>query len=382
MRVLFWTDSFHPYLGGIETFAAHLAPSLARRGHEMLLVTSHHDRPLPDRDEFDGVPVRRLPMHHALVRRDLALLVRTRRALIEVKRAFAADLYHVNLWGPTVTFHLATPRAHPAPTLLTVHGSPFPRPRGPQPAVARVLASADWLAAPSHAVLGEYLPQAPGLEARATVVPNGLPDSSLPPARLPDPPCGRFVEEKGLDLALVAFSRVAAALPHARLIVAGDGATRPVHQAYARSLGLGGRVEFTGRVPPEAVPQLMNRATCLVVPSRSEGFGFVVLEAALQGRPAVATQIEGLPEVVVDGQTGLLVPPEDPAALEKAMVALLTEPDRARRLGEAARHRARSLFTLERMVDAYELVYRQTAAITSPRAAAAAWPSMDPGCSG
>jgi glycosyltransferase involved in cell wall biosynthesis len=362
-RVLVFTSSSAPYVGGVETFVRQLLPALRERGYEVLLVTSHHERRLPHVDDYAGVPVYRLPMRPALVNRDPMLAIRTRRALALIKRRFAADLYHVNCQGPDVVFHHETLDACPAPVLMTVHGWPFGTQSDPTSVYVKALHRADWISAPSRATLDHVTRCVVGSSARSTVIPHGIAESAEPPSRLPDRPrvlwLGRMTEEKGLDLALAAFARIASAFPTARLIVGGDGLARPSYEAMARSLGVGDRVDFLGQVEPADVPALVNRATFVVMPSRAEAFGFVALEAALQGRPVVASRVGGLPEVVVDGHTGILAPVADIDALARAITRLLHDPVATLRLGDAARARVRAMFTLERMTDAYDRLYRQ-----------------------
>ena len=104
------------------------------------------------------------------------------------------------------------------------------------------------------------------------------------------------------------------------------------------------------------VPAFLGRTGVFVLPSRSEGLGLVAVEAMAAGRPVVASCTGGLPEVVVDGETGLLVEPEDPVALARAIRMLLADPDRAARMGAAGRQRVRERFSAERMA-------RETAAL-------------------
>jgi glycosyltransferase involved in cell wall biosynthesis len=95
---------------------------------------------------------------------------------------------------------------------------------------------------------------------------------------------------------------------------------------------------------------VLAKADIFVTPSVSEGLGVAVLEAMAMGRPVVATATGGLPEAVLDGETGLLVPPGEPAALAEALVSLLRDPTRARRMGEAGRERALAHFDSRRIV--------------------------------
>ena len=120
MRVLFWSELYWPYIGGAEIFAAELIAALRERGVEFLIVTSHHDRALPDEDEYDGVPIRRLPFRAAVAGRDVKSFVRCMAAVKNIKREFAPDLIHVNAVGPSVLFHLKTLDASAAPYVVTM----------------------------------------------------------------------------------------------------------------------------------------------------------------------------------------------------------------------------------------------------------------------
>ena len=119
-------------------------------------------------------------------------------------------------------------------------------------------------------------------------------------------------------------------------------------------------VDFRGWVQPQDVPALLNQATLLLVPSRwQEPFGLVALEGMRMARPIVATRVGGLPEIVIPGETGLLVEREDDAGMAEAMLHLLARPTLAVDMGSAGRARARSVFSFTGMVDAYEALYRQ-----------------------
>lgn len=133
-----------------------------------------------------------------------------------------------------------------------------------------------------------------------------------------------------------------------RLVIAGDGDDRPRLEALAASLGLAGRVLFTGFVSEATLAELYDRAAVFVMPSRGEGFGLVYLEAMRAGRPSIAAQASAAAEIVVDGETGLLVDPLDPDAIAGALGRLLAAPELARAMGEAGRRRLEQLFTPRR----------------------------------
>jgi L-malate glycosyltransferase len=146
----------------------------------------------------------------------------------------------------------------------------------------------------------------------------------------------------GLDLLLEAFARLdpPAAERVGRpltLWIAGDGPDRESLQRQAAHLQVERHVQFLGALPHGRMAAFMWGLDLFVNPSRAESFGVAALEAAASGLPVVASRVGGLPEIVVDGETGLLVPPEDPAALAEALAALIREPERRRAMGRAAR---------------------------------------------
>ena len=155
---------------------------------------------------------------------------------------------------------------------------------------------------------------------------------------------------KRIDDALTAFARIAERHPHAELIVIGGGDPASL-QAHAAQLGIEERVQFTGQLadPSEWIKTFSIGVLC----SESEGLSNSILEYMRAAVPVVATNVGGNAELVVDGETGALVPVGDPYALAAALERLLDNVDVAQRLGEAGRDRARRLFSVETMVDSH-----------------------------
>lgn len=166
----------------------------------------------------------------------------------------------------------------------------------------------------------------------------------------------RMNPEKDVDTLLQAAALAKAACPSFRLEIAGDGPCLPALRQTADNLGLGGNTCFLGVV--RDVPALLARAGLFVLSSISEGISLTLLEAMARGLPVVATRVGGNVEVVVDGETGLLVLPRDPAGLARAMLELFIDPERGRRLGAAGRQRVKRYFDVRRMVADYERLYR------------------------
>ena len=179
---------------------------------------------------------------------------------------------------------------------------------------------------------------------------------------------GRLVEVKGARHLLRAFAISAPSHPDTQLVIIGDGPLRRPLQQLARSLGLAHRVDFLGALPHPQVLAWMRRAAILVLPSvrtatgRVEGLGMVALEAAATGLPVVGSRIGGIPEAVLDGRTGYLVPPRDHAALAARLDDLLDDPTLRRRLGEQARAHVERHFDLHRQTGRLEDHYDQVLA--------------------
>jgi glycosyltransferase involved in cell wall biosynthesis len=366
VRVLFWSELFPPYIGGNEMVAAGLLPALRDRGHEFSVVTSHQELDLPDRDEYRGIPVHRYPFRAALTSRSIDTITALRREARALVARIAPELIHVSCVGPSSYFlPLASGRA--VPLIAHLHAEVLAsQTPGDGSILRRVLERADWVTSVSAAVHAGAVDTFPCIRGRSSVITNAVEAPRLPASALPfDPPCllclGRLVPEKGFDVALHVFAEVARRVPGVRLLLAGDGPERARLAEQAHGLGLDGRVEFLGAVPHDEVPSLIERATVVLMPSRREGLGLVAIEAAYMGRPTVATRVAGLVEVVLHGETGLLAPGEDAGALSRAVLTLLARPEAARRMGEAARRRAREVFDLRRCADRFDELYRRLA---------------------
>jgi glycosyltransferase involved in cell wall biosynthesis len=200
----------------------------------------------------------------------------------------------------------------------------------------RVVAASSWLAEAARRLGADDV----------AIVPSGVdvPESVEPEAESQEVLyAGRLSPEKGVEELLEATEGM-------RLVVAGDG---PLRDRVPGALGF---------VPHDELERLYRRAAVVVCPSRREGFGVVCAEAMAHARTVVASAVGGLLDLVVDGETGLLVPPRDPAALRSALERALGDPDLRRRLGAAARERIRERFSWDAVLDATIELYREAAA--------------------
>jgi len=203
--------------------------------------------------------------------------------------------------------------------------------------------------------------EAEGIEP-VEVIWNGVP---VRPERPPleNPPviafAGRLVPEKGADVFLNAFASVKGRIPQAQGLIAGDGPERSRLAAQIERCGLASSVNMLGHLSREQLETRFAKAWVQVVPSRwEEPFGIVAAEAMMRGTAVIASETGGLGELIRHGETGLLIPPSDPASLAGALLSLLNDRDRADRIGRngrefALRNLTEDLFT-SRFVELYE----------------------------
>jgi glycosyltransferase involved in cell wall biosynthesis len=369
-RVALVSSSYAPYVGGVEEHVRQVAHELKSDGVDVEVWTVDRGESL-GAQEVEGVTVRYLPtplpaMSPGAALRFLFRLPAAWRRWAAARRRFEPDLVHVHCFGPNGAYALAVGRRFNLPLIITSHGETvaddhavFARSALLRWALRRGLAAAAEVTAPSQFVIDD-LRANHGLVG-GTVVPNGVvlggPDGAESPA-----PKGRYLlgvgrlgHMKGFDLLIDAFARATLA-SDIRLVIAGDGPERARLQEAAEQLGLGARVEFTGRLDAAAVARAMSNALAVVVPSRMEAFGIVALEAWRSGAPLVMTNRGGAPEFVHDGIDAILVDPEDTAALRNALSRVSADDRLRSQLVAAGRERVGE-FTWARVAHAYEGLY-------------------------
>ncbi len=220
----------------------------------------------------------------------------------------------------------------------------------------------------SEAVREAMLARHEAPSSKITVVPNGITAPDLVSAAetrrnlevgadIPLIVCAaRLEREKDIASLISAIRIVRETVPNVRCFVAGDGAERDALAAQIAALGLEGSMTLLGF--RNDAPALMAAADVFALPSRAEPFGLVLLEAMALGRPVVATRAGGPVEIVVDGETGSLVPPSSPQALADALQALLSDSVLARQMGEKGQARYQAQFTAAKMSQAILAVYQ------------------------
>ncbi len=362
MRVGLFIDT--EGFGGAETVVLELAQALAGRGHEPILL--HFGSPhLVPRIRALGIAERAVPGHADFKR--ARRLPRFARRFAALLRGLELDALHSHLVGPIVA---AAPAARWAGLrhVGTLHDMHTLQER---PFNIRLLQLAGALGTRLAAVSGEVAAACRaggrfGFSQLETVV-NGI--APAPPvdrarmrAALGVPPdavvitcVGRMVELKCHRNLIEAFARLG--LPNAWLMLVGDGPLRAELARQAEAAGAARQILFTGE--RSDVSAVLAASDLFTLASRTEGLSRSILEAMAAGLPAVVTRVGGNPELVADGESGLLVPPNDVAALAQALRTLAEDGGLRSRFGAAARQRVEAEFSLDRMAERYLALYAE-----------------------
>ena len=391
MNVAQLATRYPPGPGGVERHVAELAPRLAARGHRVTVLTSDLYREFPFERLGADVPrreatafgeVRRLPvwsfpgeLHYTFF-----------RGLDAALRSAAPDVIHAHTFGThQVAVAARYRRRMRTPVVLTAHFHPIWSIEGgwlrhrlrsfyDRRLAGRVLGGVDRLVVQTHEeerlmrALDVPLPPLEILPPGYTAPPggSGAARSFAATYGLPGPFVlfvGRLASNKGLLPLVEAFGRLARDDPSASLVLVGaDGGMAAPVEARARALGMSDRVRRIGFLPdPDLLAAAYREARAFVLPSDYEAFGLVLLEAMAQGTPVVASRVGGIPEIVDDGVSGLLVPPGSPDAVYGALARLWADPELGRRLGDVGRRTVVPRYSWDRLADGLDRIYREVA---------------------
>jgi glycosyltransferase involved in cell wall biosynthesis len=377
-------------IGGAQEVVRTLAAYLPAAGCRVVVCT-FKDGPLREEIERLGVPVVVLPdRRHSVVAlpkfiREMLLL---RRALVDVVRKHDVDVVQTHLLR-VLDFLVLTLRYGSGLRLVfwTVHNYNFTlradqvrRHRwllGPKRLGYRLLyrLAARWvdgLVAVSDEVETAILESIGSIRDKIAVICNGVDTARyqrpIDRARvrreleLPEDAwlmalVGTMKPQKGHRLLIEALRTVAPRFPDLHVLFVGDGEARAELEAQASASGVAERIHFLGSRGD--VPDLLSACDSFVLPSLWEGLPMALIEAMASGLPVIASDVSGTKQVMIDGDTGLLVPPGDPGALGQAIVALLSDPARARAMGVAARRRVEVAFSAKKQAEEHMELYRR-----------------------
>jgi glycogen synthase len=370
--------------GGVETHVRELARELTRAGDEVRVYASDlfsEDgwvrRPEASRS-VDGIPVERFPAVKRLIP---GLTLPLLPGLVGALDRDAPELIHAHShrYGHVLEAALVA-SARDIPFVVTAHYHPAD-PWEP-PMKKGLLRVQDYVfGATAYRAAGALIAQTK-LEARALgefapaqrirIIPPGIdldawatlpgPASARERTGLPEGYllfAGRLARNKGLGTLLEAWAGLPAPTRPLLVLCGQDWGVRSGLETRARTLGVSDRIRFLGHPDDPTYRAVFAGAAALVLPSDYESFGLVLLEAMAAGLPVISTRVGGIPEVVEEGRTALLVPSGNVPALRAALSAVLADPKRARELGAAGRARVEERFSWRRTADSVRQVYRE-----------------------
>lgn len=372
MNVGMISNDFFPNVGGIAVHVWELSRALGQRGHHVVIVTQENG--LADTDYgADNVEVHRVPgerhSRHGRVQYPFKLWAALRRLI----RERSLDVLHCHVLEPD-TF--ITKFVGPIPVVVMNCTSRFMRQsRHPEfrPWFRFLFQHAAQIIAPSQEIV--QLTRTVGISpTKIQYVPNGVNTEIFHPqvdgtslrkrwgwseehAVFFCP--RRLIEKDGVIYLVRALPGVLEAFPHTRVVITGTGPSRPQVERELQQLGASSAALLVGDVPHQEMPAYYAASDAIVLPSLFDATSMSGLEALAMGKPLVGTAVGGIPQVITEGVTGLLVPPADSPALEKALRELLSQRERWPAMARTARRQAEREFSWPRIAARVEAVYQK-----------------------
>jgi len=384
MRIAYLTQSYPPMISGAAILVERLAKSMARRGHQVLVI-AESDKRYPYHSYQENLTVARLRSMHNPLRVGQRFLLYPRFEVLQVLRQFCPDIIHTHEPLLMGQLGLEYARSSSIPNLLTIHQVPWfaarylPNISG----IRSVLESALWAYArrmsrqytsvitPSQTISNLFVKMT---GAQPLTISNGIALNIFQPwssseyhsairARLHLPPkvpvmlhVGRLDIDKNVERVVQAGAQVMRQT-EAHLLIVGDGSQKHILMKMCEKLKIADRVHFPGYISIQGgLPEVYRLADVFVTASEIEVQSLVLLEAIASGLPIVAVRASFVPEVVHDGVNGFLAEPGDITGLARAISTLLKDPKQRQQMGEKSRKLAEA-HDIQRSIDLHEQLY-------------------------
>jgi len=369
-----WDQEF----GGVASVVGNLAKYLTRSGDNVMFLHPGFSNILGRKTTkwgFQGFEINlREPFHPKHPIRSIVafacFLPITLIQLSRLLRSRRVDIVNVHYPGDSFIYFALLRMLLRIKLVVSIHGADFypdGKPNARQSWPMRFLLSvADCVVAPSRAFLVEFLKLSPHLKNKAKAIHNGIDTSELTAAGSAHRNglenyllcIAHQNEKKNLEILVQAFGRVKDVDPSLHLALVGDGPLRKNLEDLACSLDVAERVNFLGWKNRREVAELLAGCTGFVLPSKSEPFGIVIIEAMACKKPVVASRVGGIPEIIDHGENGIMVEASDPAAFAAAIETLLANPGLRQSLGDRAYLTVQQRFTHETMGCHYQSLFK------------------------
>ena len=375
------TPYFRTVLGGVTTMVSTLVRQLAQQMQISVLIIGEQSGQLAYVTEGVSVADRGLRLPYGGDSRIRAVLgwmiylFPTLAALRALNRKVNAGITHLHVAAPDGHYFRLLNLWNGCPYIVTVHGSDVMRYHEGhwlgRLLIRFTLKGACRVVAVSNALARSTVERFPFLADKITVIYNGVDSVAIrnaiahrghsePIPRRPYFICvGGLLPVKGHDVAIHAWALLQDQAPELDLMIVGVGDLHGKYVKLIGALGLQHRVSLVGGFPADRVWQMMTGALGMVVPSRNEGLSYAIQEAGVIGLPVAASRVGGIPELIRDGQDGLLVPAENPQELANAVLRLYSDREFAAALAHSLSERVLQSYSAEAMAEQYRAVYRQ-----------------------
>ena len=378
MNILIVSSSFLPKINGAIRCVYDHARKLAERGHNVYLVTRKLDG-TPAYENIEGINVIRASPSYRRTSfwNRIGLFFSQMALVIMLHRKIHFDVIHSHGTEPALSA-LPTKYLFKVPLILTTHSTPFLWPswtwwKSPTEfkvswLIAKfVVKNVDYIIAQSEGVKSYMLDlHESGLAKKIRIIPTGVDESKF--RKSDDQESGKpivlFVgglsRVKGIDTLIKAASKVLKAVPETLFLIAGEGPQQQNLEKLAEQLGIRNSVIFKGYVTDdETLVDLYDISTIVVLPSNVGGpVACTILEGMSVGKPVISTNVKGgIPDVIRNGETGILVRPGDVEELSSAIIKLLTNPELTKRMGDLGRKRVEAKYSLTYMIELLERLY-------------------------
>ncbi len=371
---------YHPYIGGSEKHMYELSRRLARK-HNVVVITSRLEN-TPEYEEIDGVKIHRLDARLLKLPHiyppPYPICKEVPAAIERLHKKYGFDFINIHgRWFPSFNRAIYFGKKNGIKTVLTLHNG---RPGGIDPATTlfgtiyeslwgkKILRDVDRIIAVSEGVKKEIANY--GIdEKKMHVIHNGVDTAMFTPTepkyreRYADGFdhllvfSGRIVKQKGLEHLLEAMKLVIKEYPKTRLLIIGKGSLRQELEKKARKAGIRDNVMFLGFLPENEMAYIYSSSDLFILPSISEPFGMVLVEAMASGLPCIGTEVGGIPEIIRDGDSGFIVPPKDPEKLAARIIEVLSDETLRKKMGRKGREIALKKFDWDIIAEKTERFY-------------------------